>query len=318
MPAHFDPTRVASLWVERTGLLAEEAARWAKEHDIRPAQTDEHRVALFAIDCQVSFCHPDAALYVPGAVEDTVRALKWFYTHMGRITEWVVSLDTHELHQIFHPAFWRSEHGSAPSPFTTITAQDVRTGKWVPRGEYDACLDYLDQLESTERYVLTIWPYHGLLGAINNALMPSVSEAIYFHSFARDTAPRFIVKGRQPLTEMYSVLAPEVTEVGGQNVGGFDEELLKHLLGFDEIYVFGQASSHCVLATLEDVHKTLATTYPSQLSKFIILEDAMSPVPAPPLDPLPDSLNFPFQAQIRMDKLVEAGMRKVRTSDLMT
>lgn len=317
LPPHFEPEKMSTLWVERVELLSAEAPKWAEMHAIKTASSDQRRVAAFAIDCQVSFCHPQGGLYVPGAVEDSQRVLRWAYKNLDKITGWVLSLDTHELHQIFHPAFWRSSEGQQPTPMTTIRAAEVRSGEWIPRIDPEDCVDYLDQLEASGKYVLTIWPYHGLLGGISHALLPAFTEAVCFHSLARDVAPWFTVKGQAPLTEMYSVLAPEVTQVGQQTLGEFDEALFSHLMSFDDVYVFGQASSHCVLATLDDLSRKVSELDPSGLEKFVILMDAMSPVPAPPLEPLPEALNFPLQAKQRLDALVQRGMRRAFTTDPM-
>jgi nicotinamidase-related amidase len=84
---------------------------------------------------------------------------------------------------------------------------------------------------------------------------------------------------------------------------------------FDRVYVFGQASSHCVMSSLQDMLRQIRKVEPSWVKKIWILEDAMSPVPAPPLEPLPDSLNFPAIAQQALAEFAEAGMRVVRTTD---
>mgnify|MGYP006288103459 FL=1 len=316
LPSHFDPARAGDLWVERPGLLAERGRAWAERHGVRPAADDRRRIAAFGIDAQVSFCHPDGGLFVPGAVEDTARTAAWLYRNLDRITEVVMSLDTHELHQIFHPAFWTDVEGQPPAPLTAITAEEVRSGRWRPtQASAEDALEYCERLEATGKYVLTIWPYHGLLGGVSHAVLPTLGEAVWFQGFCRRTQPRWIVKGRTPMTEMYSVLSPEVQTVGGRPLGGFDRDTFEHLRRFDRVYVFGQASSHCVLATLEDLAEALEAEDPALLQRVVILEDAMSPVPAPPLDPLPPELDFPRVARRRLDALVERGMRRARTTD---
>lgn len=315
LPGHYAPERVGELWVERAGQLAEEASAWAKTHSIRPADTDTRRVAAFGIDCQVSFCHPDGGLFVPGAVEDAQRTLDWLYKNVDQITQLVLSLDTHVLHQVFHPAFWRDAEGGHPAPLTVISPDDVRSGRWIPRRDPEACLEYVEKLAASGRHVLTIWPYHGLLGGMSGALLPAFAEAACFHGFARDTQPFLRQKGSHPLTEMYSVLAPEVRSLGGQTTGELDEALFSHLMSFDAVYVFGQASSHCVLTTLNDLADRIRAENPAWMRKVVILEDAMSPVPPPPLDPLPEALDFPRIAREGLARLADGGMRIARTSD---
>ena len=46
---------------------AVEAAGWAGKHAIGEAGDGTHRVCLFAVDCQNTFCTPGSELFVPGA-----------------------------------------------------------------------------------------------------------------------------------------------------------------------------------------------------------------------------------------------------------
>jgi len=315
LPSFYDDARVGSLYLERAARVTEEARRYAVEHRVRPAREDRLRIAAFGIDAQVAFCQPEASLFVPGAVEDSQRTLRWLYTHLDRLTGLVFSMDTHRVFQIFHPAWWQDEDGQPPPPLTVITPADVRSGRWRATRHPEESLAYCERLESTGRYVLTVWPYHALLGGLSHALLPAMMEASLFHSLVRDTPTHIVQKGEEALTENYSVFSPEVTEVSGRTVGRFDQALFDHLLTFDRVYVFGQAKSHCVLSTLMDLKRRIEETDRSKMGRIHILEDAMSPVPAPPLDPLPPGLDFPRVANEAMRTLQEAGMKVVRTTD---
>jgi nicotinamidase-related amidase len=317
MPRFHEDARAGQLQLERGAEVAEEARRYAAEHRIRPAREDQVRIAAFGIDVQVAFCTPGASLFVPGAVEDTQRALRFLYSHLDRITELVFSLDTHRAFQIFHPAWWQDAEGRPPAPLSVITAADVRAGRWRATRFPEESLAYCERLEASGRYVLTIWPYHALLGGLSHALVPAVYEASLFHALVRDTPTHFELKGEHPLTENYSVLSPEVTEVKGQKVGEFNTRLFDHLMSFDRVYVFGQAKSHCVLSTLQDLRRHIERTDRSRMGRIFILEDAMSPVPAPPLDPLPPALDFPRVADAALREFRAAGMRVVRTTDAL-
>ncbi len=315
LPEFYDEQCVGALYLERVAQVAEEARRYAVVHGVKPAREDRMRIAAFGIDVQVAFCLPGASLFVPGAVDDSRRALRWLYANLGRLTELVFSLDTHRVFQIFHPAWWEDAEGRPPAPLTVITAADVRAGKWRATRHPEESLAYCEQLEALGKYVLTVWPYHALLGGLSHALVPAMMEASLFHSLTRDTQTRFEVKGEEPLTENFSVLAPEVTEVAGRKVGEFNRELFEHLLSFDRVYVFGQAKSHCVLSTLMDLKQHIEATDRTKMGRIHILEDAMSPVPAPPLEPLPPALDFPRVADEAMRTFREAGMKVVRTTD---
>jgi nicotinamidase-related amidase len=247
-------------------------------------------------------------------VEDTRRALEFLYPRLDRITTMVFSLDTHLIHQVFHPSFWRDEQGHPPAPFTTITRDLVRSGKWKPVRHAEAILEYVERLESSGKYVLTIWPFHTLLGGVSHALVPAMMELAIFHAIARDTTTIFETKGSEPLTENYSVLSPEVTELAGKSVGGFNEPLFEKLMSHDRVYVFGEAKSHCVLSTLLDMKARIEKTDRDLAKKIYILSDAMSPVPPPPVSPLPPELDFPAIAERTLGELAKFGMNVVTTT----
>lgn len=315
LPSFYEPSTVRDVYIERAGLVAEAADAYKRKHKVAPASQDRLRIAAFGIDCQVGFSTPGASLFVPGAVEDTSRTIEWIYKNLDRITQVAFSLDTHRTFQIFHPAWWIDADGKNPSPFTNISLADVREGKWKPIAHPAECLEYVRQLERAGKYVLTVWPYHTLLGGVSHALVPALMEAAMFHALVRQAQTHFETKGTHAMTENYSVLAPEVRELGGKSVGTFNAAFFKMLMEFDRVYVFGQAKSHCVLSTLRDMQENIAGTDPSLMDKIYILEDATSPVPAPPIDPLPPALDFPRVAEEAFIELKRAGMHIVRTSD---
>ena len=101
----------------------------------------------------------------------------------------------------------------------------------------------MKKLEAAGKYVLTIWPYHTLLGGVSHALVPALMEAAMFHALVRKRQTHFETKGTHAMTENYSVLSPEVRELGGQSVGAFNAPFFKMLMEYDRVYVFGQAKS---------------------------------------------------------------------------
>jgi nicotinamidase-related amidase len=315
IPEFFNPAQVAEVYLERAALVAEAAAAYQRQHQVPPAAQDTYTIAAFGIDCQVGFCTPGASLFVPGAVEDMQRALAWIYRNLDKLTGLLFSLDTHRTLQIFHPAWWTDRQGQHPAPFTPITAAQVRSGTWTPVAYREECLEYCQKLEASGKYVLTIWPYHVLLGGISHTLVPALMEAAIFHSLVRQQQTHFEIKGMHTLTENYSVLSPEVQELGGKAIGAFNEPFFKMLLEYDRVYVFGEAKSHCVRATLYDMRDHLQAIDPGLADKIWILADAMSPVPPPPLQPLPPELDFPHLAQQAMEDFRQAGMHVVQTTD---
>jgi nicotinamidase-related amidase len=316
-PDFYDPKQISALYLERAQAVAESAEAYAQKHKVKPAAQDKFRIAAFGIDVQVGFCTPGASLFVPGAVEDTQRTVEWLYRNMGQVSGLFFSMDTHRVFQIFHPSWWVDAKGQHPAPFTPVFHEEVRAGKWTAVAHPKESIEYVKRLEATGRYVLTVWPYHTLLGGLSHALVPAVMEAAIFHATARKHQTHFETKGTHAMTENYSVLSPEVTELGGQVVGAFNAPFFKMLMEYDRIYVFGQAKSHCVLSTLNDLQEHVQKVDPKLTDKIWILEDAMSPVPPPPLNPLPAHLNFPALADKAIEQWRAAGMHVVKTTDAL-
>jgi nicotinamidase-related amidase len=315
LPDFYEPKQVSQLYIERAGLITDAGEAFAARHGIAPAGKDKFRVAAFGIDVQVGFCTPGASLFVPGAVEDTQRTVEWLYRNLDKVSGLFFSMDTHRVFQIFHPAWWVDAQGRHPAPLTPIFHDDVRSGKWAAVHHPRESLEYVKKLEATGKYVLTVWPYHTLLGGLSHALVPAMMEAALFHAAARKHQTHFETKGTHALTENYSVLSPEVTELSGQVVGSFNTPFFKLLMEYDRVYVFGQAKSHCVLSTINDLKQHVLATDPKLVEKIWILEDAMSPVPAPPINPLPAHLDFPKLADAALEEWRRAGMKIVKTSD---
>ena len=127
----------------------------------------------------------------------------------------------------------------------------------APREGFDVAAwgrHYARRLAEGGKYPLVVWPYHSMVGGIGHAMVSAVEEAVFFHSIARQSPTRVEIKGRNPLTENYSVLRPEVTEdASGNPVASANRELVEHLLSFDRVIVAGEAQSHCVAWTVEDL-----------------------------------------------------------------
>jgi nicotinamidase-related amidase len=301
IPPHFDPDRIGEVWRVDYELRASEAAEWAARHAIRPAAEDEFRACLLAIDCQNTFCTPGFELVVPGAPGDSLRLSEFVYQNLGRLTEIVSTLDTHRTIQIFHAAFLVGPDGRHPSPYTAVSVRDVERGLWraaVP--QHQARLEhYVRALAAGGKYELTVWPYHAMLGGIGHALVSALEEAFFFHAIARDTQPRFELKGDDSLTEHYSALGPEVG-------GAPNEELVEHLRSFDAVLVAGQAKSHCVAATVTD----LLALAPELAPRLYLLEDCTSPVV------VTGTFDFTDRARTAFNRFADAGARVVRSTGL--
>lgn len=320
MPAFYEAQKVGEVYLPRYEDILKEALRARREDNLKPAALDKFRVAVFGIDEQIGFCVPGASLFVPGAVDDIRRGCEFIYRNLDKITEVHYSLDTHRAYQIFHQTFWIDENGNHPDPFTLITTDDIKKGKWIPALYPLEAEKYVKQLEETGKYMLVIWPFHTMLGAVDHALVPAAFELALYHAIARQKQTGFETKGTHPLTENYSVLEPEVKqiEVGGRvlNTGQFNARFFKALMDNDRIYLKGQAKSHCVKATIESLLNQILKDDPALVEKVYILEDCMSPVPAVK-DAAGNLLSpdFPAIADEAIEKFRQAGMNVVKSTD---
>jgi nicotinamidase-related amidase len=320
VPPHFDPDRVAEVWPVPYQQRAAEAQAWGEEHELRPALEDGFRICLVAVDVQNTFCIPGYELYVRGAEHDNRRLCEFLYRNLGVITATIPTLDTHHAMQIFHPIWLIDREGRHPDPYTLVTAEDVDGGRWrinpaaAESTGFEAdyaqrqLLDYTQKLARSGKYQLTIWPYHAMLGGISHALVSSVEEASFFHTVARSTQPAFQVKGENPLTEHYSILGPEITEgPDGETIAGINDLLIEQLLGYDAIVVAGQAKSHCVAWTIDDLLEGDDERERALAPRTYLLEDCTSPVVVPGMD-------YTEQANAAFERFAAAGMHVVRST----
>lgn len=301
-PSCYQPERIGTLFHPDYAAIAAEAAH----SNLRPASEDEQKVHLLLIDMQVDFCHPNGSLFVPGALEDVRRIVEFIYQHAERISQISCSLDSHLPYQIFHPTWWADEAGNHPAPFTLISAADIDAGRWRPLVAAEQSIAYVKKLEGAAKKVLTIWPYHVMIGSMGNALDPALFTAVLWHSLARKTQPNWLNKGTIPLTEHYSIIQPEVP-APNHPMGSKNSELLDNLAQADVILVAGEAESHCVLETVEDMVEDFATR-PNGLQKLYLLQDCMSPVLHPKID-------FHAIAQARFTDFKQQGVRFINSTD---
>jgi len=326
LPKHFEPSRVGEVWRVPYEDRAREAEAWAEKHALGPAAEDSFRLCLLAVDVQNTFCIPDFELFVAGrsgtgALDDNRRLCEFVYRNLGTITQIFPSLDTHHAMQVFHAIWVVDEHGDHPAPYTLISADDVEASRWRMNPAVAEALgidvDYAERqlahytrsLAEGGKYNLTIWPYHAMLGSIGHALVSAVEEAVFFHSIARHSQPDFQVKGNNPLTEHYSMLGPEVTEgPDGDRLGGKNFELIERLLTFDVVVVAGQAKSHCMAWTIDDLLEEEAAGE-RLAERTYLLEDCTSAVVVPGL------VDYTDEADDAFERYAAAGMHVVRSVD---
>jgi len=327
VPPHFNPDKVSEVWKVPYQARAAEAEKWAQQHQIPPAATDRFKICLLLVDVQNTFCIPGFELFVGGrsgngAVEDNRRLCEFIYRNLGVLTMIFATMDTHLAMQIFHSIFLVNEKGEHPAPFTLNSEADIQQGKWKFNPAIAASLHtdaaygqeyllhYVHKLKMGGKYDLTNWPYHAMLGGIGHALVAAIEEAIFFHSLARVSQPDFQIKGNNAWTENYSVLRPEVLEGAyGQTIAKKNTRLIEKLLKFDAVLVTGQAKSHCVPWTADDLLDEMIPFGKKLIEKVYLIEDCTSPVVVPGVIDYTDQANAAFQ------RFADAGMHVVRSTD---
>ncbi len=229
---------------------------------------------LLIIDPQNDFCDPVGALSVPGADEDCARLATLIRENNAKLDSIHITMDTHHVYHVAHPIFWLDTNGKMPDPFTIITLDDIR------RGKYHAAVDqyrhyaeeYVATLEQTGKYNLCVWPPHCLIGTWGHNVYAPLSEALREWEM---TVPGRIVdytyKGSNVRTEHYSAIRAEVSDASDPG-SRTNFALIERLKTADNIAIAGEALSHCVANTVRD----LVTTIP--VEKLIVLTDVSSSV----------------------------------------
>ncbi|HWQ83194.1 MAG TPA: hypothetical protein VN363_01430 [Anaerolineales bacterium] len=329
LPDHYDSGKAGQIWKVSYENTAAAAREWAARYSIPPAAADGFRIALLMVDVQNTFCLPDFELYVggrsgTGAVEDNRRLSAFIYRNLGRLTEITLTLDTHQAMQIFHAIYLIDADGKHPTPYTLVSAADILEGRWrfnpsvahsldiSPEYGQEQLADYVQQLDARQKYALTIWPYHSMLGGIGHALVPLIEEAVFFHTIARAAQADFILKGANPFTESYSAIGPEVLEdPAGKQLAKKNDQIVRLVEQFDAVVVAGQAKSHCVAWTIGDLLSDIQARDPALANKIYLLDDCSTPVV------IPGVIDYTDQAEAAYQRFTEAGMHRVLSTDLM-
>ena len=250
---------------------------------------------LLIIDPQNDFCDlpagylPDAAaagfppgvraapaLPVPGAHADMLRVANLIERGRAGLSAISITLDSHHRFDVAHAGFWMDAEQRAVSPFTQITAADVRAGRYLPRKAeaLPRVQAYLAALEAAGRYTLMAWPTHCEIGSWGHNVHSDVRAAYNRWEDSALAIVNKVSKGSNPWTEHYSAIQAEVPDEEDDSTQ-LNRPFIDLLAQADQVYITGEAGSHCVKATTEHI---VQHWDPRQLARLVLLTDCMSPV----------------------------------------
>ena len=183
LPSFYDPAKVRDVYVERAASRRRGRRRVQAKHKVAPASQDRaaHRRVRHRLPGRLLHAgrEPLRARRGRGHVAHHRVALPEPRPHhAGR----VLARHAPRLPDLPPRVVDRRQTAGTRAPFTNISLADVREGKWKPIAHPAECLEYVKQLETTGKYVLTVWPYHTLLGGVSHALVPALMEAAMFHA----------------------------------------------------------------------------------------------------------------------------------------
>jgi nicotinamidase-related amidase len=340
VPSFFDPKN-ANVYSFSPNLreLFVAAQSHRSQHGIGVSSRDKFRINLLLIDAQRDFGFPEGTLYVggrsgTGAMDDSRRTAVFIYRNIRVLTRVIPTMDTHLPFQIFFPSFWIDEGGDSLQPHDTISGDltITRLGKSAGRAAPNPAVAgflcngnyawlrsqvefYCRELEKVGRYQLYIWPEHCMLGSDGHALVGVVQEARMFHSYVRQIQSEVEVKGGNPLTENYSIFAPEVLQrFDGQSLASKNARFLGTLMTSDAVVIGGQAASHCVKSSIDHLLDEIMSQDPALAKKVYILSDCTSAVAVP--NPSGGFFaDFTPQAEEALARYANAGMNVVKSTD---
>ena len=265
------------------------------------------KVHLVIIDPQNDFMDiPNATLPVVGANADMDRVADLIRRSGHKFEDIHVTMDSHREIDVGHATMWEDARGNNPSPFTLISAQDIEKGTWVPRdrSRRQHMADYAHALEAGGKYQIMVWPTHCLIGTPGWCVQGSLMQALREWERREFANVDYVTKGLNPWTEHYGGLEAEVPDPSDPTTG-LNTGLIRVLQMADLVLLCGEALSHCVMATVNQIIANIG-----DVSKLVILTDCTSPVGA-----MPDRPDFPAMAKQWLKDIEKQGVRLMKSTD---
>jgi len=196
----------------------------------------------------------------------------------SQFDEIIVSTDLHQVFDIGHSCFWINSKGKHPESFTAISHGDFISGKWYCASKEDNknVEIYLKSLSFRNKEHM-IWPEHCVIGTNGSNIFEPVLTELNKWSKTNNKSINYITKGLFNLSEYHGIFGPAVEFPSFGKDAMFNFDLQRFILNFDNIVVTGEAKSHCVGESIEQLISGYGTEYQNDLCKKIkVLEDCMS------------------------------------------
>lgn len=263
------------------------------------------KIHLVVIDPQTDFCHPDGALFVPGAPADMERLAAMLARVGTKIEKIHVTLDSHHDIHIAHPIWWVDSKGNHPDPFTIIAAKDVENGVWSAKkpSQQKRSLAYVKALEKNGRYPLCIWPPHCLIGSEGYSVVPALFEQLQKWEREQFFPVNYLTKGSNLYSEHYGALQADVPDPADPSTQ-LNTGFINTLEEADIILLAGEAGSHCLANTVIDLANNFGDE--SYIAKLHLLEDATSPV-----------AGFEQTQTDFIEQMTKRGMKLTKTTEFL-
>ncbi|MCK9154788.1 MAG: hypothetical protein M0P12_01600 [Paludibacteraceae bacterium] len=215
------------------------------------------KTLLFTIDPQNDFVFENGMLPVPNAKQDMARIINFLNTRGQEIDDILISLDAHSCIHVGHPNFWEMKDGSEVNPFTLVDAEMLK--KIKPR----FCEAYV-KADIKKNGPVMIWPEHCIKGDFGFCVYTPLMTAIDEWQIKHGKPVTFVEKGMDIRFEMHSAFSR------GKNL-----DVLKFISTYDRVLVCGEALTHCVKQTVDDMVKFFGVLDKTQI---IVFNDCTSPI----------------------------------------
>lgn len=231
---------------------------------------------LFIIDPQNDFMDKtDAALAVPGSIDDMYNLGDLIAYQGHQIDRIVVTLDQHPHHHIAHRIMWLNDQNKHPPLFTTISYDDIKANRWRASVSQNEQIQHEYVREAEEAGgSLTIWPPHCIIGSWGASVYTRLCYDLKNWANERRHV-EFFPKSGNWSTEQYSSFRTVVPRFDDPSTL-FNHRLYEAIQD-DLILVAGEALSHCVAASVRDAIDQNPSRNVAQ--RMILLHNCTSPVP---------------------------------------